>query len=421
VSELRQFLKAKLPEYMVPSAFVFLDALPLTPNGKVDRSALKAPDSELNRSVSFIAPRDALELQLAQIWSEVLEVERIGIQDNFFDLGGHSLLAVRLMAKIQQQFGKNLPLATLFQGATIEQFAAILRKDSDYSVWSSLVAIQPSGSKPPFFCVPGAGGNVVYFYDLARCLGPDQPFYGLQALGLDGGEFYTRVEDMASHYIEAIQAVQPQGPYLLGGHSFGGKVAFEMAIQLQKQGQEVALLAIMDTNAPIISSKPVGLDWDDARWLAEFAKTVERVHGKNLEVSYAALQSLDSDEQFRYLLDKFEKENILPLGFDFRQFRSLVQVFKANHQVDYVSQEVYSNRITLFRASEAGSVETANELQSEILQDSAWGWGKLSAEPVDVHFVPGDHITMMTKPHVQVFGERLLTCIDKAQGDGILE
>ena len=196
MSELRQFLKAKLPEYMVPSAFVFLDALPLTPNGKVDRRALKAPDSELNRSVSFIAPRDALELQLAQIWSEVLEVDWIGIQDNFFDLGGHSLLAVRLMAKIQQQFGKNLPLATLFQGATIEQFAAILRKDSDSSVWSSLVAIQPSGSKPPFFCVPGAGGNVIYLYDLARCLGLDLPFYGLQAVGLDGGAaFHTKVED----------------------------------------------------------------------------------------------------------------------------------------------------------------------------------------------------------------------------------
>ena len=134
----------------------------------------------------------------------------------------------------------------------------------------------------------------------------------------------------------------------------------EMAIQLQKQGHEVALLAIIDTNAPIISNKPVGLDWDDARWLTEFAKTLESVHGKNLEVSYAALQSLDPDEQFKYLLKRLQMEDILPLGLDFGQFRSLVQVFKANCQVNYVSQEVYPNRITLFRASEAVSEEAAS-------------------------------------------------------------
>ncbi len=410
-SELRHFLKQKLPEYMLPNAFVILESLPLTPNGKVDRRALPAPDLEVNRLVSFVPPRDTIELQLTQIWSEVLEVDCIGLQDNFFEVGGHSLLAVRLMAKIQQQFGKNLPLATLFQAPTIEQLAAILRQDldfSDSSVSSSLVAIQPGGSKQPFFCVPGANGNVIYLYDLARYLGPDQPFYGLQAPGLDDGKFYTRIEDIALHYIEEIQAVQPQGPYLLGGHSFGGKVAFEMAIQLQKQGHEVGLLAIFDTEAPIVgSSKLVTDDWDDAQWLTQFSKAAELLFKKNLKVSYADLQPLDLDEQFKYLLEHFEMAKALPLGTDIRQFRNWVQVFKANCQIDYVSQEVYPNRITLFRASEMITDETISEMTFDIVEDSAWGWDKLSAQPVDIHFVPGNHITMVAKPHVQVLAELL--------------
>ncbi len=410
-SELRHFLKQKLPEYMLPNAFVILDSLPLTPNGKVDRRALPAPDLEVNRLVSFVPPRDTTELQLTQIWSEVLEVDCMGLQDNFFEVGGHSLLAVRLMAKIQQQFGKNLPLATLFQAPTIEQLAAILRQDldfSDSSVSSSLVAIQPGGSKQPFFCVPGANGNVIYLYDLARYLGPDQPFYGLQAPGLDDGKFYTRIEDIALHYIEEIQAVQPQGPYLLGGHSFGGKVAFEMAIQLQKQGHEVGLLAIFDTKAPIVgSSKLVTDDWDDAQWLTQFSKAAELLFKKNLKVSYADLQPLDLDEQFKYLLEQFEMAKALPLGTDIRQFRNWVQVFKANCQIDYVSEEVYPNRITLFRASEMITDETTSEMTFDIVEDLAWGWDKLSAQPVDIHFVPGNHITMVDKPHVQVLAELL--------------
>ncbi|MBH8560937.1 amino acid adenylation domain-containing protein [Nostoc sp. CENA67] len=416
ISELRQFVTTKLPEYMVPSAIVMLESLPLTPNGKVDRRALPAPDLQVNRSASFVPPRDTIELQLTQIWSEVLELDWIGLQDNFFEVGGHSLLAVRLMAKIQQQLGKNLPLATLFQAPTIEQLAAILRQDLDSSVWSSLVKIQPSGSKLPFFCVPGAGGNVIYLYDLARHLDPDQPFYGLQAPGLDGGKFYTRVEDIALHYIKEIQTVQPQGPYLLGGHSFGGKVAFEMAIQLQKQGHEVALLAIFDTTAPIINyNKPITDDWDDAQWLTQFAKVAELLFKKNLKVFYADLQFLDPDEQFKYLLKQFEIANVLPLGTDIRQFRNWVQVFKANRQVDYVSHEVYPNRITLFRSSEMITDEAFGQITSEMAEDSAWGWDKVSAQPVDIHFVPGDHITMMTKPHVQVLAE-LLTKAATANG-----
>jgi acyl carrier protein len=184
--------------------------------------------------------------------------QKLGIHDNFFELGGHSLLAVRLMAEIQQQFGKNISLATLFQGATIEQLANILRQQTDSQAWSPLVAIQPHGSKPPFFCMPGSGGNVIYFHQLARHLGTEQPFYALQARGVDGKSApFTRVEDMADYYLKAIQTVQPQGPYLLGGHSFGVIVAFEMAQQLHRQGQKVARLAILDLPALLPERQPM--------------------------------------------------------------------------------------------------------------------------------------------------------------------
>ncbi|MGC1963553.1 MAG: thioesterase domain-containing protein, partial [Candidatus Sulfotelmatobacter sp.] len=248
-SELREFLKAKLPEYMVPSAFVPLKAMPLTPNGKVNRRALPAPDqTDLAPTAKFAAPKDVIESRLVQIWEAVLGVRPIGVRHNFFELGGHSLVAVKLMNRVEQAFRKTLPIATLLQAPTIEQLAAILRQEGWEPSSSCLVPIQTGGSRTPFFCIHGANGAVVRFYDLARYLGSDQPFYGLQALGLD--ERFpsdTQIEVMASRYINEIRSVQPEGPYLLGGYSMGGSVAFEMARQLTAQGQERAVVVLFDT------------------------------------------------------------------------------------------------------------------------------------------------------------------------------
>jgi thioesterase domain-containing protein/acyl carrier protein len=410
VSQLHQFLKQKLPEYMIPSAIVKLEALPLTPNGKVDRRALLAFDTARPELQSaFVAPRDTLELQLAQIWEDVLNVRPIGVTDNFFTLGGHSLLAVRLIALLQQQFGQNLPLTTLFLAPTIEHLASTLGQPTDERQWSPLVKIQPGGSKRPFFCVPGSGGNVIYFYHLARHLGSDQPFYGLQARGLDGEQMpHTQVEDMAAYYIEALQTVQPQGPYFLGGHSFGSFVAFEMALQLLHQGQEVAMLAILDTPAPVSTNKPVEVehdDDDDARYLTDLAMTIEQLVGKNLSVSYEDLQPLAPNEQLNYILERLKTVNVFPPEAKLSQLRGLVQVFKANHQTHYVPHEVYPNQITVFPASE------------QFCDDPAMGWDKVSSEPVQIYSVPGDHLTMMTEPHVRVLAEKLRACLDKAQAD----
>jgi amino acid adenylation domain-containing protein len=412
--ELRNFLQQQLPEYMIPSVFVNLDVLPLTPSGKVDKKSLPLTPG-IHQSQLTVAPRDSLELQLTQIWSEVLGADWVGIHDNFFEIGGNSLLAVRLMAQIQQKLHKQIPLASLFQNPTVEELANLLRQSIDASLWSSLVPIQAHGSNPPFFCIPGAGGNVLYFYDLARCLGPEQPFYGLQAQGLDGeSEPLHRIEDIASDYIKAIQTIQPQGPYLLGGHSFGGLVAFEMAQQLQQQGYEVARLAILDTVAPVKES--VELELDDAIWLVQIAKVMERLFNTTLKIDYETLQTLSFDAQLDSLLQQLKIVQILPMDANITQLRGFVRVYKTHTHAfsNYFPSLVHDTPITLLRASEISEEEQGRSEYVSRLEDVTLGWNQFSTQAIDVHFVPGTHLTMMKPPHVQVLGKYLQAYIRDA-------
>jgi amino acid adenylation domain-containing protein len=251
-AELRAFMREKLPEYMLPSVFVTLKTMPLSGNGKVDRKVLPKPDpADYAPTGTFAAPKDAVESQLVEIWQTLLGVKPIGVKDNYFELGGHSILAVKMMNRIAETFGKTLPIATLLQTPTIEQLAVILRDKQSAPAWSCLVPIQKGGSKAPFFCIHGANGAVVRFHALAQHLGSDQPFYGVQANGLGEGQVcHKRTEDMAAHYLKEILAVQARGPYFLGGYSFGGAIAFEMAQQLAVLGEEVTVV-LFDTYLPV--------------------------------------------------------------------------------------------------------------------------------------------------------------------------
>ncbi|UKP01065.1 amino acid adenylation domain-containing protein [Nostoc sp. UHCC 0870] len=408
--KLYQFLQEKLPHYMVPSAFVQLDILPLTANGKVDRKALPAPNSsEIYVSYEFVAPRNDIELQLAQIWEDILNIRPIGIKDNFFNLGGHSLLIVRLMAQIQQHFGINLPLATILQNPTVDQIANTLSQHTNSLANSALVAINSNGSNIPLFCVPGVGGNGLYFYNLAHHLGAEQPFYTFQAQGLDGkSKPHTSIEDIAAQYVQTMQTVQPQGPYILGGYSFGSNIAFEMTQQLKKQGHEVALLAVLDNFAPINSNKPKDFHLDEATRLKHIVRVVERLSGKKLEVDYEVWQKLNLEGQLNYLQEQFSE-----ITTD--QLRALIQVFDANVQagINYLPQAIYPIPIVLFKASEDDAEDTF------IPADAAWGWNKLSSTRVEIQTVPGNHHSMLSKPHVQVLAQKLKACINQVQTVGV--
>ena len=377
-ADMRAFLRARLPEHMVPSAFVVLAKMPLTPNGKIDRRALPAPEPAPGEEVT--APRDALESQLVAIWEEVLGARPIGVQQNFFELGGHSLLAVRLVHKIEKAFGKELPIAALHEAPTIERLASVLRQVGWSLRWSSLVPIQTGGSKPPFFCVHGLGGTVVRFHQLARHLGADRPFYGLQAQGLNPSHpCHNRIEDMATHYLREMRSVQPQGPYFIGGYSFGGLVAIEMARRLVNEGEEPSLVALFDTFPGKLKSnislfgkflrKPV------RQWLPYLWRKV-RIH-------------------VRWHINR--------IWFP----RRIVEVWDASSQAEqaYVPC-LYPGRLVLFRPSE-------RSLRSD--QESHGGWDQWAADGVEVHEIIGDHGSITKEPKVRLLAEELRICLERAE------
>jgi len=403
---LRGFLTESLPEYMMPAIFVMLDALPLMPNGKIDRDALPAPERTPSApGRGFVAPRNPLERELVDLWEEVLGIRPIGVTDNFFELGGHSLAAVRLFALIEKRLGKKVPLATVFQGATVEHLANILDRNSKAAPRSSLVAIQPSGNRRPLFLIHPAGGHVFPYVHLAHYLGSDQPCYGLQARGLEEGqEPHSRIEDMATDYIDAIRAVQPEGPYLLGGWSMGGVVAFDMAQQLHAQGQRVALLALLDARIPAADEEIADEDFE-ARLLVDFV----RYFGLSLDPR-DALARLPKHELLERVLEHAKRAGLMPSDIEVSQAQPFIELCKADFKAtqNYILHR-YPGRITLFKAGqELGGTSS----------DPTLGWNEWAAHGVDVHVVPGNHATMVYKPHVEVLANRLRACLDQARVTG---
>ncbi|GAA4310206.1 amino acid adenylation domain-containing protein [Mucilaginibacter gynuensis] len=246
---LSQFLKQKLPAYMVPCTGIELENLPLTRHGKIDKKQL-AGLADFSRK--FAAPVTSTEIKLAEIWESVLNTGKIGIHDNFFEIGGNSLLAAMIFVKIKDTFRRNFPLSAIFTAPTIHLLATVLDEPvKAFSGSKSLIPIQPHGNKTPLFCVHAGHGHVLFYGNLALHLDSDQPVYGIQAKGIDGTDLpFNNMEAIAAYYIEEIRKVQPEGPYYLAGYCLGAMITFEMAQQLQQQGQEVALLANFNGISP---------------------------------------------------------------------------------------------------------------------------------------------------------------------------
>jgi amino acid adenylation domain-containing protein/non-ribosomal peptide synthase protein (TIGR01720 family) len=390
-SELRRSLEKRLPEHMLPNAFVMLEALPLTPNGKVDRRALPAPDqSRPALDKAFVAPRDTLEQQLTQIWEHVLGIRPIGVNDSFFDLGGHSLLAVRVFARIQKKWGKDLSLATLFRAPTVAQLAETLRQQSLPSQWSTLVSIQPGGSRRPIFFV--SPGSVLLFSELARHLGPDQPFYGLEAPGLDADQpLLTRTEEIAAHHIREMQTLQPHGPYLLGGRCFGTTVAFEMAQQLQAQGERVAVLIALDDGVETLEPAAV-----------RHHELVRRGHSPFHLISM--LREVPLTEIWRSKSEEIKRA--LRYRFGGPQTRRLLRLDDANWRAVLSYQfRPYPGKVALIRSSRT-AVRRKNDWHLR--------WSEYAAGGFEWYVVPGDHRSMLREPHVRALAERVRACLDEA-------
>ena len=420
---LGEHLRGKLPDHMIPGAFVMLEKIPLTLNGKVDLRALPVPDyTRTALGETYVAPRTPVEQALAEIWAEVLGVKQVGINDNFFHLGGHSLLAVRLFVRIRKWAGVDLPLATLFRSPTVRGLAEILDpggsaafvsggKMPDVSAaaqqWRSLVPMHPEGSRPPLFLVHAVGGNLLYYHSLLRHLGPDQPVYGLQARGIDGVmPPHSSMKEMAGYYLAEIRTVQPSGPYFLGGASFGGTCAFEIAQQIIGQGKMVAFLALLDTIGPGASGYHA---WRTSLKRRIFHALDDDVtHKTSLPVYFLKRLYLYLSNRMRRLCCDLFRLVKHPIPLELRDW----DLFRNHNKAinNYVPQQ-YPGSMTLFRGPEG------NEWP---YNDPELGWKDLVKGELKVIIISAPHHEFVESAELGAqFAENLKEAQDKIKKQGI--
>ncbi|HTS63261.1 MAG TPA: amino acid adenylation domain-containing protein [Candidatus Acidoferrales bacterium] len=394
--DLRSFLQQRLPEYMLPSAYILMDRFPLTINGKVDRLALAAVQPRQPGSFKAAAPRDSVESRLLAIWGDVLQVSAIGLRDNFFDLGGQSLAAARLVTRIEKEFEQRLAPSVLFQAPTVEELACVLRHGKVVTDLR-ISAIQPAGSDPPFFCM-GAGP---LFRILAACLGTTRPFLGVNTTDYANLRHPVRLEDLAGNSVDAIRHHRPNGPYLVGGWSDAGVIAYEVAQQLQRQGQKVSQLVLFDTENESEYQRPTG-----------FNSVLQRLDGFRqwVQINWRLLRDSDRREAARRIRE----------GLEFRRYwlrelfmRVVERVYRRHgpstgapvddgeflvrRAVAKYAPLPYDGPVLLFR-------RTARPRGPSY--DETFGWGKL-CKSLEIVEIPGDHKDMFLEPIVRILGKEL--------------
>jgi len=403
-SDLRTHMQDKLPHYMCPSFFVELETFPLTPNAKIDRTAFPRPDlSKVVTDTKPAGPQSQLMTRITAIWQEVLKCP-VGTDDNFFELGGHSLLAARLFAQIEKVLGVKLPLSTLLQFPTVRTLADRIEENGDFSFCSSLVPIQVGGDKPALFLVHGAEGNVLLYKNLAHYLGTDQPVFGLEFRVLHGDDSpETTFENIAARYLREIRSVQPTGPYYLGGYCLGGTIAFEIAQQIKRIGESVALLAMFETYN-VRSQPPASL-------ALRVAHKVENVyfHVRNLFLSRGSLQFFT--DKLKVELSRFMVDCGILLGKLADRFHGHhelalqhISVREMNDRAQAAYQPCpYDGTITLFRPKS----------HYRGFNDPNCGWQGLAQQGVHVVEMPNYPRGSLTQPFVGVLAHVLRTEIER--------
>jgi amino acid adenylation domain-containing protein len=424
VSELMDFARKRVPDYMVPQIFVFLESFPLTPNGKLDRLALPDPSSVEAAKTGFVKgvdePRNPIEKSIAQIWMDLLKVDQVGIHDDYFDLGGSSLLAVRMFSRIERDLGVRLPYTSLFQATTVAQLARLVVDKNERDLQSLIVVpIRDSGGRPPFFGVHGQEGGVLFWRDMVGHLPPDQPFYAVQAQGVDGLQPpLNRIPAMAELYIREIRKVQPKGPYYLGGYSLGGEIAFEMAQQLTAQGEQIDLLVLFDTRNPKRSIRMTDQD-DNGSVMPAFESSPTRYETLKRKVKGHLLRLSDLTVREKFVYGRNELERRIhrrTAAFSVRAFQSLqrklpdamLQNYIRENHIEALTNYIpvkYPGRVTLFRATET---------LLENPTDSMLGWVPLAGGGLKVYLFEASH-ELLRVEYAQKVAARLNDCLLKAQ------
>ncbi|MFF8812378.1 amino acid adenylation domain-containing protein [Streptomyces pactum] len=403
LDRLAKQLRSVLPEYLVPSHYQWLDALPLTPSGKRNDKALREmPLAAATAGGDATEPRDAYEKALVEILRELMDLPRLGVHDDIFALGATSLTAMRLVVLIEQRYGVSVPLSEFVATPTVAGLAERLRGGGAVAEFDPLVPIRPGGDATPLFFVHPMGGNVLCYVRFAAHLPPGRPFYALQAAGVDAGtEPLRSVEEIAAGYVARIREVQPEGPYLIGGWSFGGFVAFEMARQLRAQGQRVRRLILLDTTAlnpgrRLRTSDDALLSWFfwELLWLRRGGDSPE-------EVIPAHLTTLA--EKFDFIARLAVEEGVLPEGATGAVVHRLFQVYEANWRAAFAYRpEVVEQDMVLVHATEPlpAVLDTMHTAIQSMHRDPTNGWSERTSGELTVIDVPGDHLTIMEEPHI---------------------
>lgn len=386
-NELKLFLKEYLPDFMIPSFYVEVSNFPLTPNGKIDFKELNnIPIPSQQNSNSYIPPRGSVENELQSIFESLIGISPIGIKDNFYDIGGHSLLLMKLSYQISTKFKIDIPIKKLLENPSIEKLAVIIRKhigNKDLEVNEhSLVPLKTEGTKKPLFLVHPIGGYLFTYASLVRNIEPDQPVWGFQ---INNNNKAVTLEQMAEEYIRELKQFQTEGPYHLVGFSFGGNLAFEMARQLEENGDEMGLLGLIDT----FREKYVE-NLDELTILCNILNKYDPSQ-KELE----KFKSLNHEGRLNMILELGKKRNAFFPEVTIERLRPLIDArIKNNRALSLYKPKVYNGLITFFKG-----------INNK--KDSTEGWEYLTTKGLKVYEIPGSHFELMKNPNAKILANKL--------------
>ena len=393
-------LKDQLPAHMIPHAFILVKDFPTTLSGKVDRKGLLQRASPKTKKIVFTEPSTQSEKIIATIWQDCLGLDKIDVFSDFFELGGHSIIGVQVMARLENETGNRLPLVALLKHPTIRKLASYM--DSEFIIWDSLVTLKAGGTKPALYIVHGANHNVLMFNALAQKLHEDQPVYGLQSRGLNGiSEPHDSIDQMAADYISEIVATNPKGPYALGGFSYGGIVAYEMARQLLAQGKEVTILAQFDTYVypSYYYTNPL----------------IKKILGTSFQMGKIVYLSFNMFASKKHFIRRKELLKIQVSGLFIRLKHGKEKQYEMQFNVPYKMEHNHAIATKAYTITPQDIVIDLFRAQEEInfVHDhDLLGWKKMGRKGIRKHMVPGNHVDMFEKPNVDFLAASLQKVLD---------
>jgi thioesterase domain-containing protein/acyl carrier protein len=401
---------------MVPAAYVLLESFPRTPNGKLDRRSLPAPEADAYVRRIYKAPMGEIEATIAAIWKDLFHVAKIGRRDHFFELGGHSILAIQFVSRLRQTLGIDVPIRQLFAEPTVAGLAASLLKDNQTLLHRNLVPIRAQGRMRPLFLIHAIGGSVNYVRELAPWLDADVPVYGLAASGLlDGEEPLRSVEEMAARYVQAIRQVQPQGPYALAGYSAGGVIAYEVANQLVGADETVAFLGLIDASSPDVPVMADPETLDDVAFLLEHCERA--VHKSSMSAIIDELRALARAGDMEAMLARLQQATLIPTIIEnaaMRRHISMVKVIEtalARYCLPPIPVP-----LTLYVSTEREPID-GQDPTTDPVERGARGWKKLAGHRLTIIPLGGNHISLMSPPHIQQLGREISKALSAAAGN----